>query len=452
MKKPYFENLSLNENLNEILNGVLRKKKAEQAEVLVIKRTTFVSRFSENQLTQSTLEENNHLGLRVIKKKRIGFASTNQLSEKAVEQASEKSLAIMRIASPLDDFVSLPSENNLINEFSYADPELIKFKPESLLFPLQKVFDKAANDKVKVSGSITQEITELGVANSLGIQKTASFTELSGSLIAEKNGQSGYESFIAHKKSQVDLLKIYQQATRWLEIEGPLQTISPGEYEVVLSPEATAELVDFLSYLGFSALALQEGRSFAKLGERMVSPLITVWDDGNDPLGMPLPFDFEGITRQRVSLIEKGIVKGVVYDSFTAFRENKKSTGHALPYPSSVGPLPLNLFLEPGQAKEEDLIDSTKRGIYITRFFYVNPMDPLKTIITGLTRNGTYLIENGKLTMPLKNLRFTQNILEALLSVEAVAREVKIKKPLVAYCSMPAIKLKKFKFNGVSEI
>lgn len=448
MKKLSFKTLSL----EEVLSEARKIKKAEQAEVLAIKRTTFVSRFSENQLTQSTYEENNYLGLRVIQEKRIGFASSNQLSREALSQTKEKSLAIMEVAPPLEDFVSLPREDGLKKEFFFVDPEISQFKPENLLLILEPVFEKAEKDKVKISGSITQETTEVGVANSLGIKKTATITEISGSLIAEKNGKSGFESFIARQKSQFDLLEIYNQATRWFEIEGEPQAISPGEYEVVLGPEATAELVDFLSYLGFSALAFQEGRSFVKLGEKMVSQLITLWDDGNDPAGMPFPFDFEGLTRQKVSLIEEGVIKGVVYDSYTAFREKKQSTGHALPYPSSVGPLPLNLFLKPGQAEEKDLIASTKKGIYVTRFFYVNPMDPLKTIITGLTRDGTYLIEKGSLTRPLKNLRFTQSILEALSSVEALSKEVKIKKPLVAYCSIPAIKLRKFNFNGVSEI
>lgn len=448
MKKDYIRNPSLNEILDEVIN----QRKAEQAEVLIIKKTSFVNRFSENQLTQLTWEENNYLGLRVIKGKKIGFASSNQLTREAIKRTSERSLTMMEITPSLEDFVSLPEESNSKGEFDFADPELLEFKPDYLSSNLQKVFVKADKEKVKVSGSITQEITELEVANSLGIQKKAIFTELSGSLIAEKNGQSGYESFIARRKDQVDLLKIYKQAARWLEIDGPLQTIPPGEYEVVLSQEATAELIDFLSYLGFSALALQEGRSFVKLGEKMFSSLITLWDDGNDHKGMPLPFDSEGITRQKVNLIEKGIVKGVAYDSYTAFRENKRSTGHALPYPNSVGPLPLNQFLEPGAASEKELITSTKKGIYITRFFYVNPMDPLKTIITGMTRDGTYLIENGNITKPLKNLRFTQSIIEALSSVEALAKEVKIKKPLVAYCSIPAIKLNKFNITGVSEI
>ncbi len=452
MKKNPFRPPSLTQALEETLEEVRSQKKSNQAEVLIIKRTIFVNRFSENQLTQSTWEENSHLGLRVIKGKKIGFASSNQLSKKAIHQTIEKSLSIMEMAPPLDDFVSLPKEKNLKGNFCFSDPALLEFKPALLSSLLNKVFEAAEREKIKVSGSITQEITELGVANTLGIQKTAVFTEFYGNLITEKNGNSGFESFTTRQINQVDLLKIYHQASQRLEIEGVPQAVSPGEYEVVLSPEATAELIDFLSYLGFSALALQEGRSFVKLGEKMVSSLITLWDDGNNPNGMPFPFDFEGITRQKVNLIEKGVVRGVVYDSYTAYREKKQSTGHALPYPSSTGPLPLNLFLKPGTVKEEDLISSTKKGIYINRFFYVNPMDPLKTIITGLTRDGTYLIEKGKLTRPLKNLRFTQSILEALSCVEGIAQEVKIKKPLVAYCAVPAIKLKKFKFTGVSEI
>lgn len=447
MIKPFAKAIVLDEALAEIKNI----KKLEQAEVLVFKKTAFIIRFSENQLTQSTWEENNQLSLRVVKKKQIGFASSNQLTAESLKNTVEKAVSAMEVSPPLEDFVSLPEEENLKENFSFVDPELKDFKPEKLSQLVQSLFEQAEREKTEISGSITHELTEIGVANSLGVYKTASFTELYGSLIAEKNGLSGYASFLTRKKSELNLSKIYRKATLNLEIDGPPKTLPPGEYTVVLSSEATAELIDFLSYLGFSALAYQEGRSFMKPGEKMVSSAVTIWDDGKNLQGFPLPFDFEGITKQKISLIEEGVATGLAYDSYTAHRENKKSTGHALPYPNSTGPLPLNLFLEPGETSLEDLIASTKKGVFVTRFFYVNPMNPLKTIITGMTRDGTYLIENGRLTQPLKNLRFIQSILDAFSEIEMVAKEVEIKKPLIAYCSAPALKIKKLNFTGVSE-
>ncbi len=438
--------------LEAIQEEVKKLKKVEQSEVLVIKRTAFINRFSENQLTQSTWEENNHLGIRLIQKKRISFASSNQLTPEAFKETAEKAVEALRFAPPLEDFVSLPEEENLKGNYFFGDPQLKNFNPEEIFNLLKPVLEKSERDGFQLSGSITQELTEIGVANSLGIFKTAVFTELYGSLIAEKGLRSGFASFLVREKSHLELLKIYKKAVASLKIEGSPKTLSPGEYPVVLSPEATAELIDFLSYLGFSALSYQEGRSFMKPGERVIKSPITIWDDGQNLQGLPLPFDFEGVSKQKITLIEKGVARNLAYDSYTAHREKKKSTGHALPYPNSVGPLPLNLFFKPGKATLKDLISSTRKGVYVTRFFYVNPMDPLKTIITGLTRDGTYLIKDGRLTQPLKNLRFTQSILDALSEVEEVGKEIEIKKPMAAYCAVPALKIRKFNFTGVSEV
>jgi predicted Zn-dependent protease len=167
-----------------------------------------------------------------------------------------------------------------------------------------------------------------------------------------------------------------------------------------------------------------------------------------------LPFDFEGVPKQRVTLIENGVARGVVYDSFTAGREaGKVSTGHSLPAPNTTGPIPINLFLAPGQASKEEMLASTERGIWVTRFHYTNPVHPVKTVLTGMTRDGTFLIENGQITRALKNLRFTQSILEAFDRVEMLSSDLKTVKASwgsFATCA-PAAKIREFRFTGATE-
>ena len=191
-----------------------------------------------------------------------------------------------------------------------------------------------------------------------------------------------------------------------------------------------------------------------KIGQKITGEKITIWDDGSDPRGIPLPFDFEGVAKEKIVLIENGIAKNVVHDSFTAGREEgATSTGHALSMPNTFGPIPINLFMAPGDATKEEMLASTERGIWVTRFHYTNILHPVKTILTGMTRDGTFLIENGKITKPLKNLRFTQSVLEAFAGAEMLGAELKLVKDEwnpIGTC-VPAVKIRGFQFTGTTD-
>jgi len=222
--------------------------------------------------------------------------------------------------------------------------------------------------------------------------------------------------------------------------------VSPGKYAVILEPAAVAELISTLGYLGLGALSLLEGRSFLcdRLGEKVVSERITIWDDATDSRGLAMPFDWEGQPRQKVMLIEKGIARGVVYDSRTANLTGRQTTGHALPAPNTAGPLPVHLFLAPGESTLQEMIASTERGILVTRFHYVNVVHEKQTVITGMTRDGTFLVKDGTLDKPLSNLRFTQSILAALEQTHLVGREATLNE----YAYVPALKISEFAFTS----
>jgi predicted Zn-dependent protease len=209
------------------------------------------------------------------------------------------------------------------------------------------------------------------------------------------------------------------------------------------------DLIGFLGYMGFGGNAFNEGRSCfsGKLGERVCGESITIYDDGLDPSFMPLPFDFEGNPRRKVLLIEKGIARGVVHDRTTAKEAGVEPTGHATPPPGAWGPYPMHLKLAPGDATVEEMIASTERGLLVTRFHYTNIAHPLRTELTGMTRDGTFLIENGKLTRGVRNLRFTQSVLGALSNVEMIGRAPRIAEG----CLVPALKVRSFHFSGATE-
>ncbi|MBU0608123.1 MAG: TldD/PmbA family protein, partial [Armatimonadetes bacterium] len=227
------------------------------------------------------------------------------------------------------------------------------------------------------------------------------------------------------------------------------QSLPPGEYTVILEAEAVADMVMMLGMYGLGAMALQEGRSFmsGRIGEKLCGDNISIWDDGHDPRGHRLACDFEGVPKQRVPLITNGVAEGVVWDSYTANKEGRQSTGHGLPAPNSWGPVPINVFVGAGDSSVADMIAQTERGVLVTRFHYTNMVHPIKTVLTGMTRDGTFLIEGGQIAGAVKNLRFTQSILEALSCVSLIAREGK----LADYVWAPAMRVDCFTFSSGTE-
>jgi predicted Zn-dependent protease len=259
---------------------------------------------------------------------------------------------------------------------------------------------------------------------------------------------------------RLDIEGLTKEAIEKASKREPIQ-IEPGEYEVILEPYAVSELLSFLGYLGFHALAVQEGRSFFcnELGKKLVDEKVTIYDDGVDPQGLQVPFDFEGVPKQKVTFFEKGVAKGVTYDSLTAGREGKNSTGHGLIAPNTSGPIPINLFMEGGESSLDEMVRSVRKGIYVTRFHYTNVVEPMKAVITGMTRDGTFLIEEGEVKRPIKNMRFTESILKALSQVSAISKERRVcsegtvySRRFVTGTVAPAIKVEGFNFSGVSSL
>ena len=185
---------------------------------------------------------------------------------------------------------------------------------------------------------------------------------------------------------------------------------------------------------------------------------ITLWDDGLAADTIPNPFDFEGVPKQRVTFVEQGVARDVVWDSYYAGKEarlpdgqGRESTGHALPAGNTFGPVPSNMYLAAGDATLDDMVASTKRGVWVSRFWYTRPVHPLNVVVTGMTRDGTFLIEDGKITSPIRTLRFTQSYLEAMNRVEAIGKTTMLSQAIVGVSRVPALKIAKWNFTGVSE-
>jgi predicted Zn-dependent protease len=269
---------------------------------------------------------------------------------------------------------------------------------------------------------------------------------------------SGHAARVSKDIADIDGESIAQEAVdKALRGVNP-RTLDPGEYEVILEPYAVVDLLDFFSYLSFGALGFMEKRSFmsGRIGERVMSESISIWDDGLSPEGLPMPFDYEGVPKEPVTFIESGVAKGVVWDTYLAGKQggDARSTGHALPAGATIGALPLNMFMATGAASTDDMIKDVKRGLWVTRFWYTRTVHPLNVVTTGMTRDGTFLIEDGKIAGPVRNMRFTQGYVEALNHVDMVGRDAMLVLGDIGggVRRVPALKLGKWNFTGVSEM
>jgi len=434
------------------LEAALEHSKADQTEALAIASDSALTRFSNSSIHQNVAEKNVHLSIRTIKDRRIGYASTNRLDEVSVYKTVDMAIKIGKERPKDNEFKSLPEAKSSQKSDSYIT-STARFSPAQRAAAVKLIINKVLDSKLSAAGAISNDAAVLGVANSLGVKSIQPITQASLNTVISSSTSSGFASFVS---KDIDKMKPEELADtaikKALLSEDPI-IIEPGKYTVILEEEAVATLISFLGFIGFGALAFQEQRSFlcGNMGKKIMGDNITIWDDALDKKTMGFPFDFEGVPKQKIVLIEDGTAKNIVYDSYTAQREGKESTGHGLPAPNSYGPIPTNLFLKAGTSSIEELITSTKKGILVTRFHYTNIEDPIKTTLTSMTRDGTFLIKEGKIVNGVKNLRLTQSILEALCNVEQISKETCLIDSGFGACNVPALKIKDFNFTGVTE-
>lgn len=439
--------------IKQITDAILSRSTADQTEVVVLAGDSALTRFANSTIHQNVYETETEVRIRAILGTRIGAASTNNLSEEALAAALDNALAIARLQPENPDFKSLPGPQPIprVVAFSQATAGCT---PEQRARAVGAICLRARAEGVVASGALTTSALEMGVANSLGTFAYLPATSADINTVIMSDTSAGYAAALAQNVNDIDFEAIGAEAvSKCLKSQNP-RSLQPGEYPVILEPYAVQDFANMLTYTGFGAVALQEGRSFMvdKFGQQIVDPRISIWDDGLNPAGMPMPFDFEGVPKQRVDFITSGVANAVVYDSYTAGKEGKQSTGHALPAPNPFGPIPTNVFFSTGDATIDDMIKNTERGLYVTRFHYTRPVEPTQVIITGMTRDGTFLIENGEIAYPVKNLRFTQSYLKALNCVEHIGSRAQLLSGFaLGGDSVPALKLSAFTFTGATE-
>jgi predicted Zn-dependent protease len=427
---------------------------ASQAEVVIEADDAALTRFANSEIHQNVAESNARLSLRFIDGQRIGVAATGRLDDDGLRAVTEAAGTIARNVAPNDDFVSLPGPGprpipDLPAGWSSSTAEAT---PELRAEGARAVIARADEAGVTAYGSFATTTETITVANSLGIRASARRTW--SQLITVSmgpDGGSGYAESSAVDVTTIDAAALGAEASERARAMAKPIAVDAGDYPVVLDTYAVVDVMDMLGYLGFSALAVQEGRSFVEIGRRVGTELVTIRDDATDPAGLPMAFDYEGVEKQRVELLNAGVCAGVVYDAQTAARDGRRSTGHGLPAPNPYGPFPLNMVMDAGTSSRDELIGGLGRGLLITRFHYTNPVHPKLAIVTGMTRDGTFLVEDGKIVGPVRNLRFTQSYLDALAGVSAVSSERRCLKGFLGGVVVPSVRIDGWTFTGTTE-
>ena len=382
---------------------------------------------------------------------RIGKATTDRTDDPGLDQVMEKARAALPYGKPDPNLPPL-------EEYPRADPmerfaqNTADLTPEHMIEIVRKGFEACEQAGLKAAGRVSKEDTATVVANSLGTFQYHRETQANYTLTASDGEVSGWAQTAHQDVDKLDDLAVTTRAVQIGTQAKDPDAVEPGAYTVILEPDAVADLFVFLAFRGFNGLACVEGRSpFSdKIDQSVFGENITIRDAVRHELSGGMPFDFEGRSRDELTIVENGVLKAIPHDKISARIAGVESTGHSLPQPNGWGAVPINLVMDPGASTMTEMISSTKKGLLVTRFHYTNLVDPMKLSMTGMTRDGLFLIENGQIAHPVRNMRFTQSLIEALNQVEMVGV---VQHRAKSFWSMgstvtPALKIKDFHFTS----
>jgi PmbA protein len=415
------------------LRDALRGAAADEAELFVHRRRSAIARYSHSSIHQNALSDELSVQARAVVGRALGTVTVNTLEPAALRRALAEAAELATHLPPNDEWPGL------------AEPEPI---------PEQRAFDRAtaeatAGDQAAAIGAVCEtveraglraagthqlEVTEYAIASSRGVAHYAPATMAYLRALVLSDVGSGYAEDLSSRAASLDPLDVAERAILKCRLDRDRRTLEPGDYEAVFEELAVAEILRVVSLTGLGAQSVREGRSFmaGRIGEQVTGANLTLYEDALDPRTLGIPFDLEGTPKRRVALVERGVARSPVYDRTGAKLLGSRSTGHAGdatdPARYQRGGYAGNLSMEGGKATREQLIAGIGRGVLITRFHYTNIPDPRRATMTGTTRDGTFLIEDGRITAALANVRYTMSALDLfsgikLLGPQRLARD-----------------------------
>jgi len=458
---------------SDIFSRIRKYATADEVECLFYGGKSALTRFANNTIHQNMAEENYGVSVRTVFGGRTARATTNKFDENSLKDVVRASESLARVQEADPDLLPVASQDELSSTGEGArasTPTSRHFGETAALAPGQRadavgqIVAIAQKHKLTAAGIFASAESIEGIFNSRGLSAwhTQTSAEISITMLAADS--SGWQKANFPDVARLDPAHLAQIAAEKARKSAAPREIAPGKYTVILEPAAVLDTIGFAFY-DFGGLAILDQRSFLnnRIGTKLFGENISIWDDVSHPLQSGSPFDGEGMPRQKVQLVENGVVKRVVYARATAAKMKKSefadkvgpiaATGHGFPIPNEIGEAPMNIVVEPAKEPKttEQMIASTERGILVTRLWYIREVDPYEKILTGMTRDGTFLIEDGKVVCGLRNFRFNQSLIEMLSNVEAMSTPVRTSGEESFDMVVPAMKVRDFNFTEVTK-
>jgi PmbA protein len=462
------------EQAGDIFDRIKKLSSADEVEVLFSGGRFALTRFANNTIHQNVAEENYIVSARFAFGGRTARAFTNKFDEESLRQAVRSAESLAKVQHPDADLLPMPDARSAGGTGEAPVPtrsqpsryfqQTADITPELRAEGVKKIVGVADRHKLTTAGVYSSAEALDGIFNSRGLSRWHTQTSAEVSITMLAGDSSGWQKANSPDVGNLDPLALAEVAARKAVDSARPREIPAGKYTVILEPAAVLDIVGFM-FWDYSGMAILDQRSFltGRIGTKLFGDNITIWDDVAHPLQTGSPFDGEGLQRQRVALVENGIVKRVVYARATAERMKRseykdkvgsiEATGHGFALPNEMGEMPLNIVFAPTGNPQtvEQMISSTERGVLVTRLWYIREVEPFEKMLTGMTRDGTFLVENGRVQGGVRNFRFNESLIHMLSNVEAMSVPVRSCGEESFDMVVPAMKVREFNFTEVTK-
>ena len=455
------------ERIHAIFSRIKKASSADEVEAIIAGGHSALTRFANNTIHQNVAEECYVISIRVAMDGKTARATTNRIDDESLRRAVASAEQLARVQAPDADLLPPPSrdEAQLTSRVNRHFDATASIGAEDRAAAVEQIVKVAKKHNQTTAGIYSSSDHVEALLNSRGVAHIHRQTSAEVSVTMLAADSSGWQ-----KANFPDVTKLQPRALAEVAAEKASSSahpreVPPGKYTVVLEPAAVLDLLGFM-FFDFGGTALLEQRSFLnnRVGTRLFGENVTIHDDVYHPLQSGAAFDGEGMPRQRVTLVDKGVVQNLVYARATAAKMRKSElaakvgqivpTGHGFPLPNEIGDAPMNIVVAGGNGQSQSIdqmIASTERGILITRLWYIREVDPYEKILTGMTRDGTFLIESGKLACGARNFRFNQSLVEMLQNVEVLGEAVRASGEESFDMVVPAMKINNFNFTEITK-
>jgi len=422
----------------------------KDVEVLMLAGAEALTRFANNTIHQNVAERTRHVSVRCQENNRTARATTNRTDAESIRRATRQAIAILRVQQADEKLPPMARPDKVVPVARWYSGTA-GCAPMKRALLVKEVIQLCEEAGLTVAGIVSTEETVEALLNSEGVFCYHPETMATFSITAMAADSSGWAKSSSTDLEKLDVAALAKRAAGKAVSSGNPRELAPGRYTVILEPPAVLDLVGQI-FGDFSGTALEDKRSFLtdRLGEKLFGENITIRDDVFHPLQAGAPFDGEGVGRQGLSLVQSGVAGEVAWCRAAAARNGRQPTGHGFPLPNPIGEMPQNLAIEGGGSSLDEMIRSTKRGILVTRLWYIREVDPYTKLMTGMTRDGTFLIEDGEVRGGLRNFRFNQSVVELLGNVEMLGPALRTSGEETFDMVVPAMKVREFQFSEVT--